>query len=62
MSISQIVLITGASQGLGYAIIEVAAKRDASSTYILCSRNLDSGKEAKSKLQKQGFKADIEVL
>lgn len=34
---SKIVLVTGANQGLGLAVIEVAGVRYLSNTYILCA-------------------------
>jgi NAD(P)-dependent dehydrogenase (short-subunit alcohol dehydrogenase family) len=39
---NKIVLVTGANQGLGLAVIEVAGKRYPSNTYILCTRDIES--------------------
>lgn len=62
MAPSKIVLCTGANQGLGFSIIQVAALRDPASTYILCSRNLDSGKEALQKLKDAGVTAKVDLV
>ena len=58
----KIVLCTGANQGLGLAIIQVAALRDPASTFILCSRNLNSGKEALQKLKDAGVTAKVDLV
>ncbi|KAI1162508.1 short chain dehydrogenase/reductase family protein [Nemania serpens] len=50
----KIVLVTGANQGLGLAVIEVAGIRYPDNVYVLCSRDLDKGREAAAKLQQQG--------
>ena len=62
MSSPKIVLCTGANQGLGLAIIQVAALRDPASTFILCSRNLNSGKEALQKLKDAGVTAKVDLV
>ncbi|RPD63786.1 short chain dehydrogenase/reductase family protein [Lentinus tigrinus ALCF2SS1-7] len=59
---SKIVLCTGANQGLGYWIIQVAALRDPASTYILCSRNLENGRTALQKLKDAGVTAKVDLL
>ncbi|TFK87094.1 short chain dehydrogenase/reductase family protein [Polyporus arcularius HHB13444] len=59
---SKIVLCTGANQGLGYWIIQVAALRDPTSTYILCSRSLENGKAALQKLKDAGVTAKVDLL
>ena len=58
----KIVLCTGANQGLGYWVIQVAALRDSASTYILCSRNLDNGRAALQKLKDAGVTAKVDLL
>jgi NAD(P)-dependent dehydrogenase (short-subunit alcohol dehydrogenase family) len=58
----EVILCTGANQGLGFSIIEVTGRRYPSATYILCSRNLASGEEAVNKLKELGVKAEIKVL
>ncbi|KAI0543269.1 short chain dehydrogenase/reductase family protein [Xylaria digitata] len=59
---SKIVLVTGANQGLGHAVIEVAGLRYPDNVYILCSRDLEKGKEAAAKLQQQGVKARVDAV
>ena len=55
----KIVLVTGANQGLGFAVGEVAGSRSPENTYILCSRDVAKGSEAVKKLQEQGVTAPI---
>lgn len=62
MAAQKIVLVTGANQGLGYAVIEVAGLRYPDNVYILCSRNLEKGKVAAAKLRDQGIKARVDVI
>lgn len=62
MSSPRVVLITGANQGLGHAILQIAGLRKSSYTYILGSRDLKNGREALKKLRGLGVKADIKVL
>lgn len=40
MSSSKVVLCTGANQGLGYGVLEVAGLREPSSVYILGCRTI----------------------
>ena len=61
-SSNKIVLVTGANQGLGLAIIEVAGKRYPSNTYVLCARDIKKGQEAAQQLRDQGFSAAIDVV
>lgn len=61
-SSSKVVLITGANQGLGLAVIEVGGLRHPEDTYILCSRNVDKGTLAISKLREAGVKAKIDLV
>lgn len=61
-STSQIVLITGANQGLGFSIAKVAGDREPQNTYILCSRNLESGQQAVQEIQAFGITAKIDLL
>lgn len=58
----KIVLVTGANQGLGLAVIEVAGIRYPDNVYVLCSRDLDKGREAAAKLQQQGVEAQVDVV
>ncbi|ROV97136.1 hypothetical protein VMCG_07468 [Cytospora schulzeri] len=58
----KIVLVTGANQGLGLGVIEVAGLRYPSNTYILCSRNVDNGKSAIAKLGEAGVKAKVDLV
>ncbi|KAE8151105.1 short chain dehydrogenase/reductase family protein [Aspergillus avenaceus] len=57
-----IVLVTGANQGLGFAIIQVAALRHPTNTYILCSRDLNAGNQAIQKLRDLGVTARIDLV
>ena len=59
---SKVVLVTGANLGLGFAIVQAAALRDPTSSYILCSRNLDAGKAAIQKLQDAGVTAKVDLV
>lgn len=59
---TKVVLITGANRGLGYAVLQVAGSREPSTTFILCSRDLESGEKAKSQLEQEGISAAIDVL
>ena len=62
MTTPKIVLVTGANQGLGFAIVSVAATRDPSAHYILACRNLDVGTKAIDDLKKSGVTASLELL
>ncbi|KAK3360561.1 short chain dehydrogenase/reductase family protein [Lasiosphaeria hispida] len=60
---TKIVLVTGANQGLGHAVIEVAGLRYPENVYVLCSRELEKGKDAARKLSEElGVKARVDVL
>lgn len=59
---SKIVLVTGANQGLGLGVVEVAGLRYPSNTYILCSRNVENGKSAIAKLNEAGVKAKVDLV
>ncbi len=60
---TKVVLVTGANKGLGYAVLQVAGAREPSTTtFILCSRDLEAGKKAKEQLAQEGVKAAIDVL
>lgn len=59
---SKVIFVTGANQGLGFAIIQVAALRDRESTYILASRRRQAGEEAAKRLRELGVAAKIEVV
>ncbi|KAK3687418.1 short chain dehydrogenase/reductase family protein [Podospora appendiculata] len=63
MPSNKVVLVTGANRGLGYAILQVAGARgDPSTTFILASRDLAAGQQAKASLEQEGVKATIDVL
>ena len=59
---SKIILVTGANQGLGFAIIKVAALRDPGAAFILASRKRLAGEEAAEKLHGLGVSATIDVV
>lgn len=59
---NKVVLCTGGNRGLGYAILQVAGLQEPSTTFILASRNLESGREAAEKLASEGIKAHIDVI
>ncbi|EAL87811.1 hypothetical protein CNMCM8812_004375 [Aspergillus fumigatus] len=56
-SSNKIVLVTGANQGLGFAVIEVAGVRYPSNTYILCARDIEKGQQAVHQLRDRGVAA-----
>ena len=58
----QNVLVTGANQGLGFAIVAVAATRNPSARYLLACRSLERGQEAIANLKEQGVTASLEPL
>jgi NAD(P)-dependent dehydrogenase (short-subunit alcohol dehydrogenase family) len=62
MSTPKVVLCTGSNQGLGYWVIQVAALRQPANTYILCSRNVDAGKEAIQKIRDAGVKSILDLI
>ncbi|KAL1877677.1 hypothetical protein Plec18167_004643 [Paecilomyces lecythidis] len=59
---NKIVLCTGANQGLGFAVVQVAALRYPEDTYILCSRDLSAGQNAVQKLRDMGVTAKIDLV
>ena len=59
---SKIIFVTGANQGLGFAILQVAALRDPEPIYVLASRKRLAGEEAAKKLRELGVTAKIEVV
>ncbi|KAI8632437.1 short chain dehydrogenase/reductase family protein [Xylariaceae sp. FL1651] len=62
MTASKVVLVTGANQGLGFAVLKVAGSRQSEYTYILASRDLKRGKEAAAALREAGVKAIVDVI
>ncbi|KAF2792573.1 short chain dehydrogenase/reductase family protein [Melanomma pulvis-pyrius CBS 109.77] len=62
MATGKIVLITGASQGLGLAITRVAGTRDVSAHYILACRDVGAGEKAIDELKQSGVIASLELL
>ncbi|OCL02960.1 NAD(P)-binding protein [Glonium stellatum] len=61
-STQKVVLCTGANQGLGYAIVQVAAQRNPRALYILACRNVAAGHEAAQQLKDEGVTAMTEVI
>ncbi|KAI0151874.1 short chain dehydrogenase/reductase family protein [Xylariaceae sp. FL1272] len=59
---SKVVLITGANRGLGLATLQLAGLQEPSTAFILCSRDINAGEEAKKTLRDEGVSADIDVL
>ena len=62
MSLSKVVLVSGANQGLGFEVVHVTALREPASTYILACRNTKAGEEAVHKLRELGVKSELEVI
>ena len=62
MGPQKIVLVTGSNQGLGLAIVRVAATRDPSAHYILACRSLERGENAIAELKQKGVAASIELM
>ena len=62
MAASKIVLVTGANQGLGFAIVSVAGTRNPSAHYILACRSLESGQKAIVELKEKGVIASVELV
>ncbi|PVH94491.1 short chain dehydrogenase/reductase family protein [Periconia macrospinosa] len=58
---SSIVLITGANQGYGHAILEVAGQRLPNATYILSCRKIEDAPEAVKQLKDAGVTASIDT-
>jgi NAD(P)-dependent dehydrogenase (short-subunit alcohol dehydrogenase family) len=56
------VLVTGANQGLGFAIVSTAAARDPSASYILTCRNSSAGSKVIDELKKTGITANLELV
>lgn len=59
---AKVILCTGANQGLGFSILQVAALRYPENTYILCSRDMSAGQEATQKLGGVTAKIDLVQL
>ncbi|KAI1424835.1 NAD(P)-binding protein [Xylaria sp. FL1777] len=62
MATRKVVLCTGANQGLGFAVMCVAALRQPENIYIIASRDLAKGEEAATKIQNSGVKAQFDVV
>ena len=62
MASQKIVLVTGANQGLGFAIVSVAGTRDPTAHYILACRSLEGGQKAIAELKKKGVAASLELV
>lgn len=56
--------VTGANKGIGFETVRALGKifKDGDATIILCSRDAGRGQEAITKLQKEGVKANLELL
>ncbi|KUI67761.1 Carbonyl reductase [NADPH] 1 [Cytospora mali] len=59
---SKIILVTGANQGLGLGVIEVAGRQGPQDVFILCSRDVEKGTLAVKQLREAGVKANIDVV
>lgn len=59
---SRIVLVTGANQGFGLGVIEVASLRDSNDIFSLCSRDLEKGHKAVQKLHDIRVTAKVDVI
>ncbi|KIX04778.1 uncharacterized protein Z518_05648 [Rhinocladiella mackenziei CBS 650.93] len=57
-----VVLITGANQGLGFECVKKLAAEQPKYHILLCSRNLESGKEAASKITHFAENTTVEPL
>lgn len=58
----QIILTTGASRGIGFAITQQTALRLPTSTCILACRSLASGEAPVQELRKESVTANLDVL
>lgn len=58
----KVILVTGANQGLGHAVIEVAGLQHPQDVFILCSRDVEKGTQAVKQLREAGVKATIDVV
>lgn len=58
----KIILVTGANQGLGLAVIEVAGRRSPQDIFILCSRDVEKGQKASKQLQEAGVNVRIDIV
>ncbi|KAL4912959.1 short chain dehydrogenase/reductase family protein [Aspergillus aurantiobrunneus] len=58
----KVILCTGANQGLGFAILQVAGLHHPQNTYILCSRDLSAGQQAVQKLKDLGVTATVDLV
>lgn len=57
----KVILCTGANQGLGFGILQVAGLRHPENTYILCSRDIIAGQQAVQKLKELRVAAKVDV-
>ena len=57
-----IILITGANRGIGFAIAQSIAGRLSECTILLGCRNMQSGKQALSRLQSYGVSVEADVI
>jgi hypothetical protein len=62
MAESMIVLVTGANRGIGFAIVQVLARRIPTATILLGCRSSAAGQEAIEKLRELGVKSKLDVV
>ncbi|KAJ5223992.1 hypothetical protein N7468_008534 [Penicillium chermesinum] len=62
MSLSPIILITGANRGLGFATVQALATKAPEAIICLGSRSMSTGNEAVQELRQAGVTSNIEVI
>lgn len=58
----QIILVTGANRGIGFATVQATALRNPTATYILACRSAPSGEAAIAELKNLGVTAPLDIL
>lgn len=61
-SVGKVIMCTGGNRGLGYSILQVAAKRNPTATFILTARKKLDGETAAEQLIKDGINAKVDVI